>query len=130
MLKFFRFHIDLMSFSASMLCAIHCLTVPVLLLFFSWRSLAWLANPMIEAVVWGMSIILATTALLPGYYRHRSRSAIQLAVTGLTLVVLGHLALSSGWQIAGTSIGAAVVAVAHFQNWKLLEKIQKTVVSK
>jgi MerC mercury resistance protein len=117
---FFRRYLDAAGFSASLLCAIHCAFVPVLVTLSFFEGLYFLADPTIERVVLAMSFFLALASLLPSYLKHHHRlSPILIFVLGAFLIILGRLDLSSLWEILFTSVGATCIAVAHLVNWKL-----------
>jgi hypothetical protein len=117
---FFKLYLDAAGFSASLLCAIHCAFVPVLLTLSFFEGLYFLADPTIERVVLAISFFLALVSLLPSYLKHHHRlSPILIFVLGAFLIILGRLDLSSLWEILFTSVGATCIAVAHLVNWKL-----------
>jgi hypothetical protein len=117
---FFKAYLDAAGFSASLLCAIHCAFVPVLVTLSFFEGLYFLADPTIERVVLAMSFFLALASLLPSYLKHHHRlSPILIFVLGAFLIILGRLDLSSLWEIVFTSVGATCIAVAHLVNWKL-----------
>ncbi len=120
MKHFFTLHIDAFGFTASVLCAIHCMGVPILLTVSTWGWLEILVDPSIEMSVLVISAILAIVSIVPSYFRHhRSMKAIVLVALGFVLIAIGRLETDRISEILFTSIGATVVGSAHYVNWRL-----------
>ncbi|HWA34422.1 MAG TPA: MerC domain-containing protein, partial [Cyclobacteriaceae bacterium] len=110
MKHFFTLHIDLLGFTASMLCAVHCMAVPILLTVSTWGWLEILDDPSIEMSVVVTSACLATISIVPSYLRHhRNLKAMALVISGFALIAIGRLVTGEIPEILFTSIGAAVV---------------------
>jgi hypothetical protein len=123
---FFTHYLDMVGFSASLLCAIHCAFVPVLLTLSFFEGLYFLADPSIETIVLGVSFVLALMSLLPSYLNHHHRLLpILIFVLGAFLILVGRIDLSPLWEILSTSVGATFIAVAHLVNWKLHKKLTR-----
>ena len=126
MKSFFNHYLDALGFSASLLCAVHCAFVPVLLTLSFFQGLHFLAEPSIERGVLGISFFLALASLLPSYINHHHRlSPILIFVLGVFLIIIGKIELSSLWEVLFTSVGAVCIALAHLVNWKLHKKMTR-----
>ena len=120
MKNFFTLQLDSLGFSASLICAIHCAVVPVLLTVSTWGGLQLLSDPSVEITMLCLSSGLALASILPSYIRiHKKVNAIVLVTIGFILIALGRLEVGKAWEIAFTSVGATLVAVAHIINWRL-----------
>jgi hypothetical protein len=120
MKNFFSLHLDLFGFFASILCAVHCATIPILLTVSTWSGLQLLSNPSIEIMVLCASTALALVSIVPAYIKfHRRPDAIVLISIGFILIGLSRLNVMEVWEIFLTSAGAALVASAHILNWRL-----------
>lgn len=120
MKHFFSLHIDLFGFTASVLCAIHCMALPILLTVTTWGWLEILDDPSIELSVVAASAFLATLSMVPSYFRqHRNLKAIAMVASGFVLIGIGRLVTDKVPEILFTSVGAAVVGSAHYVNWRL-----------
>ncbi|MCB0638962.1 MAG: MerC domain-containing protein [Lewinella sp.] len=117
--RFFSWNLDALGFSASFLCAIHCLALPLLLSLGALGGLSWLHDPLLE---WGMitlAVIVAGWSLI-GSYRQRGSGA-----GPLLLAFLGMIALAAGRLAPGeaehylTALGGVLIAGAHYRNWRL-----------
>jgi hypothetical protein len=122
MKNFFTLHLDSLGFSASMLCATHCVAVPLLLTVSTWSGLMVLNSPSLELTVLCVSAILALASILPSYLKvHKKWDAIALVSIGFILIGLSRLSAMQPWEIYFTSAGAALVATAHILNWRLCQ---------
>lgn len=120
--------LDFFGFSASLLCAIHCALIPVVLTFSMLEGLHFLANPSIEKTVLCISLLIALFSLLPTYFRHHHKLIpIVIFGFGLLLIAIGRMELPMIAEVVFTSIGACCVAIAHGVNWKLYKKYLATV---
>lgn len=117
--QFAGFNIDFVGFITSLLCAIHCACLPLLLSLTSLVGLGFLNNPWIEYSIVLISLSIASYALILGYRRcHHKPLALIVVFNGFALIILGHF-LNIEWiEITFTSSGAIAVASAHFINWK------------
>lgn len=120
MKNYFTLNLDLVGFYASLLCAIHCTVVPLLLTISTWSGLQLLSDPSIEIMLLCLSTLLALASILPSYTRvHRKLNAMVLVTIGFILIGLGRLEVEKVWEMFSTSVGAAFVASAHIINWRL-----------
>ncbi|MEP3389519.1 MAG: MerC domain-containing protein [Reichenbachiella sp.] len=113
--------LDLVGFLSSLLCAIHCGGIPLLISFTSLSGLGYLNNPWIEITLILFSLIIASYALIIGYKRcHHRPLALIIVIIGFVLILVGHTS-SSGWfEITFSTLGTVAIASAHFVNWKFI----------
>ncbi|WP_452219055.1 MerC domain-containing protein [Lacinutrix undariae] len=113
--------LDIIALSSSLVCAIHCALLPVLLSFSSLSGLYFLNNPLIEWSFIGLSLIFILTSLWPSYKsKHHKTKPLKFALLGFICIALSRLHFTHIWEITNTVIGASFVAYAHYLNWKLL----------
>ncbi|WP_185152548.1 MerC domain-containing protein [Fulvivirga aurantia] len=119
--RFVGLHLDLIGFSSSVLCAIHCAALPFLLSLAPLANLQFLNNPWVEYAIIIASFLIACFALIHGYSRHHHKpQALVLVVMGFVLISTGHLA---EWNEAVfTTFGATIVAIAHLINWRQIKQ--------
>jgi len=121
MTKFIHNNIDFWGFLASFLCALHCAAVPLILLFGSLGSFAWLANHSVELVFIAVSIILAYWSLWSSYKRHhKKRKAVNIVLIGFAFLVVSRLVPHHIGDVL-VVIGGLIVAYSHYVNWRLLQ---------
>ncbi len=114
---------DKLSIGLSMLCVIHCLLLPfVLVLLPSWIAVQ-LANEAFHA--WMVFAVLPTSiyALTLGCKKHKHYRLIALGLSGLVLlllaVVLGEHILGHFGEKMMTLAGATLLAIGHIWNFRL-----------
>jgi len=108
MKAFFRINPDTAGFFTSMLCAIHCSAVPI-----------WLHNHMIDWVVIGSGIVIASYSLVGDYFnRHRQIVPGLTALFGFSFLLIGMID-HHGWMLIFSVLGGLMVATAHMLNHRL-----------
>ena len=121
-----KYNIDLLGMTVSIACAIHCALLPILMTLGTLGALSFLANPMFEPIVIGISGALALVSLLPTYLRHRDQPFPLLAMSfGLGLVGASRFAAFEAFETPLTVIGTVLIAFAHFINWRYLMSLKK-----
>jgi hypothetical protein len=117
-MRFFSWNLDFLGFSASFLCAIHCLAIPVLLAFGLFGGAAWLENPLME---WGLiitAVIIGSLAIGKGYFKqHHKLNPVIWASVGFTILVVSRF-LGHELEHFATAVGGFSIAFAHYENWK------------
>ena len=126
--------LDMLGFSASTICAIHCAMIPVILLFLPLIGLEFITDPIIEITLIGLSLVIGVYTLSRGYLRHHRRLyPMVLFIAGLAIIAIGHFAFGHDLHegevpdidaiaILGAVIipvGAIMIAIAHYMNRKM-----------
>lgn len=115
---------DGMAIGASVLCLVHCLLLPVLIVLLPTLAV-FLAIP--EAFhLWALAFAIPTSALAltTGYCRHRRIRPTMIALPGLFLLAMG--ALFAPTESAETMLsvaGALLLALGHGLNWRRLQHV-------
>ncbi|MFK7983390.1 MAG: MerC domain-containing protein [Saprospiraceae bacterium] len=121
MSKFINNNIDFWGFLASFLCALHCAAIPLILLFGSLGSFAWLANHTVELGFITVSIILAYWSLWSSYKKHhKQKKAVNIVLIGFGFLIVSRLVPHDIGDVL-VVIGGLIVAYAHYVNWQLLQ---------
>lgn len=114
--------LDGIGIGISSVCIVHCLLLPLIIaLSPAWS--AWLDMPD-ELHPWLLARALPFSGIVLGKAaRNSSRARLSLAmgVAGLAIMSIGLLAKSEMAEIAVTSGGAMLVAIAHLRNWRCRE---------
>ena len=119
MKSFFNLNADLAGFLTSLLCAIHCSAVPVLISLGVLSSSTWLHNHAIDWVVIGTGVFIAFYSLLGDFFkRHRNVTPLLLAGAGFTFLILGMIE-HHGWMLLLSVSGGLLVASAHLVNHRM-----------
>ncbi|WP_394751053.1 MerC domain-containing protein [Spongiimicrobium salis] len=113
--------LDIIAVSSSLICAIHCIVIPVLLSFSALSSLHFLENPYIEWAFTIFGLLFVFISLWPSFKKnHHQIKPLLFAALGFTLILIGRFQFNLLWEIGNTVIGAFLVAIAHYFNWQLI----------
>lgn len=90
-----RERLDKIGATASLLCAVHCIAMPVLLVILPLIGLSFLLDETFEKVFIGLSVALAVFNTCWGYKVHKKHRVILLSLIGSLLLlfvtfILGH----------------------------------------
>lgn len=111
--------LDRIGITATSLCALHCILLPVLLPFLPLLGLSFLASHEWEHIFLFLTAVLGTVALLSGYKRYHKRLyPFYLLYLGIALYWIKHdysAAVETYFIVAGGSL----IVAAHFVNIKL-----------
>lgn len=109
-------HMDALAISASALCLIHCLVLPVLIAFLpaiaDWTDL----GEGFHIVMLAIAVPLSGLTLFGGWRRHRAAFPMIAGGAGLILLMLGLAFEGQGTGTALTVAGGLALAVAHVAN--------------
>jgi hypothetical protein len=116
---FSRFSWDVVGFSASAICAVHCLVVPVLLLLSSFSGSEFLHSHWLETFILVFSAAVGSASIIPSWFRHhRKHLPVLIFIFGVLFIAWGRLDVSLLAETLLTTAGATLVAIAHWLNWK------------
>ena len=115
--------VDKFAISASAICAVHCLTLPILVGVFPALSTTLLGEEAFHVLLLWMVIPLSLFSLSLGCKRHKSPFVILFGACGLVILtftaLLGHDLLGETGERIATLAGAAAIASAHVRNYLL-----------
>jgi hypothetical protein len=117
--KLININWDAIGISASMLCAIHCAALPIILTVSAFSSLAWLETPAIEVSFLLASFLIASYSLTRGFVKHHHIIKALLIVGAGFAFMLSSRFIGGTWHHLLTAIGGVIVAYAHWLNWQL-----------
>lgn len=122
--------LDLIGGCVSLLCAVHCLLLPILLPV----AAGFVHNLWGEILLVAAAIGVGALALSHGYKRHGFRLPTVLFASGMTLIVLGNWVLTGGKPLSASdpaehegslfsillvALGGLLVVAAHAFNFYL-----------
>jgi hypothetical protein len=115
---------DILGFSASTLCAIHCSLLPVTLTFLPIIGYSFLTTHAFEWIMLASSVLIAFISFLNGYYKHHhSDEPLSLMLIAFIFFTLGHpREVPNLLDEIFLPRGGATMAYAHFRNWKLCKE--------
>lgn len=108
--------------TASLLCAVHCALMPLVITLLPLIGLAFLANEWVEWLLLGASGALGVSSLCLGYRAHGRRRPLAVLATGLALVALGRAAHAGHWRpydVTLLVVGGFTIATSHYLNRRL-----------
>ncbi len=134
--------LDLLGFSASTICAVHCALMPFIIVFLPMLGLQFIANPAVEYFFIAASLIIGSFTFKHGYYNHHNKIyPFMIFLSGFIIILTGHFFFHNHSHEAITDhdhavnddllflmiapIGAFIIAISHLVN-RRLSKTPKT----
>jgi hypothetical protein len=120
----FKLSWDTLGIAASLLCMVHCLAVPIVVMTLPTLGANVLHNDCTHYLLAFFVTVFCVTAVVPGYLRHSDKRVLAGMVGGLALVLFATfssaLMLGETWEMPLITIGNLLVVGAHVFNRKLL----------
>ena len=114
--------IDKAAIGLSLLCVVHCVLTPIAIVMFPAVGATVLDDERFHDALVLFVLPISIYSLGLGYRKHRHRQILLLGFIGLFLMslisILGEAILGEIREAVLTMIGATIVAVAHFRNFK------------
>lgn len=118
--SFFSIHLDSLGFFTSLLCAVHCILTPLLIIILPLIGNSFLTSEAFESLIIGMSILLVFSSLIKSYIQnHKKRFPLILAFLGAILLASTYLVDTHFLEVSLSMIGGSCIAFSHLKNWKL-----------
>jgi hypothetical protein len=115
-----KLNLDTLGIGASLLCAVHCAVLPLLITALPLLGLEMLENEKLEYGLLGFSFFVGCTSLFRGYRRHHHHiPPLLLFAAGFVLLLLGHFMAEHYWEPLIITVGALMIVTAHL--WNLRE---------
>jgi MerC mercury resistance protein len=108
--------IDLVGACVSLVCAVHCLTVPFLVTVLPLAGVGVLLRGALEILFIVASVVLATCSLCWGFRRHRRWRVFVVLGAALTMIAVGRFLASETYELVFVFMGAMVLAAGHLLN--------------
>ncbi len=125
--RFFDWHWDSVGFGVSLLCAFHCMLLPLILTLGIFAGAHWLMNPLGEWIFTGTSIVIASWSLLRSYSnKHRNVIPLLIATLGFLGLFLAQTIIVSN-KHGLMAIAGGLIAYAHYYNWQLMHQPKQSV---
>jgi len=114
---------DRVAISASSVCAIHCLALPIILSVFPAVGGVFFGEEAFHVwLIWAV-VPLSVSSLLLGCIRHESTMVIYCGLAGVSILIvsalLGHEILGEVSERVSTVAGSMIIAFAHMKNFSL-----------
>jgi len=119
---------DKIAMSLSMICAIHCLLLPVIILTMPTLAATMLGDEAFHTILLYFVIPTSLFSLSMGCKRHRNKKILAAGFIGLSVLILtqilGHDILGETGEKISTLVGSLFIIVSHFKNHQLCKSIQ------
>lgn len=112
---------DQLGIAAFLLCALHCMAVPVVLPFLGALGLSAIARPGFEAGMIVLAALLGFFAITLGFWKHHRKAwpLYTLAVGFLFLGLAKGGVAGEAWEEFLVPAGALFISASHGLNWWL-----------
>ena len=120
---------DRVGFTASSICAVHCICLPVLIISMPYLAGTWLVNREVEFWFASASVCLAIGCSIHTCQSHQKYWLIGLAFMGGAILLSAHATAPAiccsedlSWpHFLGTALGGGLLASTHFYNLKIVK---------
>lgn len=117
---------DKFAIGLSLLCTLHCLAMPLLILILPTVSAVFLADEGFHFYMVMMVLPISSFALWVGYNQHHSFKILLQGLTGLIIlsitVFLGHEQLGEVAEKLLTLLGSSFICYSHYLNYKMCQQ--------
>ena len=108
---------DIVGIGLSVLCGIHCLSVPFLIGVLPMLGLDFMADHEFEWVMMSIIFVVAGLTYLNGYRRHRRAGVWAFFAIGVITFAVVRPMLDHDLHPLATLVGGAVFILGHWKNW-------------
>ena len=127
MIKFAQINNDKIAIGISIACVIHCFLVPSFIILSPAFLSIELDNELIHYLMLFLVVPISMIALSNGFKNHKMISYFLIGMTGLLIlicaVLFGESILGHTGEKALTLIGAIILSIAHYKNFKTCSHI-------
>ena len=127
-MKALQLFTDKMAIGLSLLCAAHCLILPLMVVLLPSLAAMGLENEAFHR--WMLAAVIPTSlfAFAIGYKRHQQNRFLVLGALGVLLLILAVVLEDAGelYEKAFTLIGASFLVYGHYQNYQLCRVLDKS----
>ena len=117
---------DVVGATASGLCALHCMSVPITLVLGSLGPLVFITDERVHDVLIWLVVPTAGIALSAGFLQHRDRAVLLCGALGLSLLLASITTVGESTGEAGERVmtvsAAALLIAAHVRNFRLCRR--------
>ncbi len=121
---FYKFNLDFAGFAASFICAVHCVSLPILMSLGLTASSSFLHNHFFEMVIIGFGVVVATASLYNDFKKHKSYLPMAFILPGFMILIYGLKGHHDLTHTLVSVLGSTLVATAHILNWRKSKSIK------
>ena len=115
-----KFNLDLTAIILSALCALHCLFIPLDLLFVPSLAAYFFAQEAFHQILIFFIIPISIIAMFLGCRKHKKYNIFLYGIIGVALLLIsafwGHDLFGESGEIILTIFGSSIISVGHFKN--------------
>lgn len=117
---------DWFAVGGALLCAVHCIVLPLVLSFFPAALAAPLRGEEVHPLLLWLVVPSSLTAVRLGCRRHKDRWVLAGAALGLAILITAALAgeriLGTAGEVAATLSGSFLLVAIHWRNYVLCRR--------
>lgn len=114
---------DKTAIGLSLLCAIHCLTLPVAVALLPSAAALGLSDEWFHRVLLVFVLPVSIYALIAGWRKHGNQRILAVGIAGLIVLIIaaagGHEMFGETGERLVTVVGSLLVAYSHLRNFRL-----------
>ena len=113
---------DKIAISLSLLCAIHCLGLPLMLILLPSLTGTIIADEAFHLWLVLAVIPISTYALSMGCKHHKHYLILIYGIVGILFLIAAVISedyLGEQWEIILTLIGTSIIALSHYKNYRI-----------
>jgi MerC mercury resistance protein. len=115
-----KLNLDVLGIGASLICALHCAVLPLMMTVLPLLGLEMFSNEKLEYALLSCTFLVGCISLFRGYrYHHHTAKPLLLFALGFVLLLTGHFLAPENLEALLISAGAILVIIAHV--WNLRE---------
>lgn len=119
--------LDKLSIGLSAVCLIHCLVLPLLLLFAPLGIIPFLTEEeVVHKSLLYVVLPLSSYTLILGCKKHKNFKILGLGLSGLSILIIstlfGHDTLGHEGEKYASVVGSIIIAISHYLNHKSCKK--------
>jgi len=119
-----KINLDALGVTASLLCAVHCLVMPLVLAVSPIVSEHAEGHESFEGIIIACTLILGTWSLIHGWRKHHGKwFLLPLFASGFAGLLASHYWINDGWSVPVLILSITVIIYVHVHNWWLGRKI-------
>jgi hypothetical protein len=119
MLKTNNNKLDKIGICVSILCAVHCALLPLVITLLPLIGFKFLANEHFEVAIIAISLFIGYTSLRGSYRKHYNIRPLIIITQGFLVIFIGKILVSPHYEWLFLTAGGLLIATAHLYNSKL-----------
>jgi hypothetical protein len=116
--------LDSLGMAASLLCMVHCISMPLLISVLPTLGLSFLEGHLAHHLLAFFVVGFALAAVLPAYLRHRRSAVLVSMIVGVGLVLMATFGagtvLPESYELPLITLGNMLVVFTHWRNKNLV----------